>query len=42
MKFATVKYLGRRYVGLVRGEEFVPLEYISRGLPDDMLRIIEE
>lgn len=41
MKFATVKYLGRRYVGLVRGEEFIPLGHISRGLPDDMLQIIE-
>lgn len=41
MKFATVKYQGQRRVGLVRGEEFVPLSHISGEVPEDMLRVIE-
>lgn len=41
MKFATVKYQGQRRVGLVRGEEFVPLSHISEEVPEDMLRVIE-
>lgn len=41
MKFATVKYDQNTYVGLVRGEEFVPLKNISSELPNDMLYVIE-
>ena len=38
MKFATVKYEERIHVGLVRGEDFVPVQHISGDVPNDMLR----
>lgn len=41
MKLATIRFDGQVYAGVVRDEDFVPLQNIDHALPGDMMSLIQ-